>query len=223
MTPASRNLVTDILGLRVGNATDPRLKSGVTVLTADKPFAAAVHVMGGAPGTRETDLLAPDKLVGQVDALVLSGGSGFGLAACDGVMAGLRAAGRGFAVGAARVPIVPGAIVFDLLSGGDKGWADNPYPALGRLAYDQAAADFAIGTASAGSGASTGNLKGGLGSASARLSNGVTVGALVVVNALGMRRWGTRETSGRRRGSWTANTAASACLRLFPPPMNLRR
>ena len=79
MTPAPRNLVTDIPGLRVGNAADPRLKSGVTVLTADAPFAAAVHVMGGAPGTRETDLLAPDKLVSQVDALVLSGGSAFGL------------------------------------------------------------------------------------------------------------------------------------------------
>lgn len=198
MIPAPRNLVTDIPGLRVGNAADPRLKSGVTVLTADEPFAAAVHVMGGAPGTRETDLLAPDKLVSRVDALVLSGGSGFGLAACDGVMAGLAAAGRGFAVGAARVPIVPGAIIFDLLNGGDKAWAGNPYPALGRQAYDQAAADFAVGTAGAGTGASTGNLKGGLGSASARLSNGVTVGALVVVNALG------QATVGETRNFWAA-------------------
>ena len=198
MTPAPRNLVTDIPGLRVGNAADPRLKSGVTVLTADAPFAAAVHVMGGAPGTRETDLLAPDKLVSQVDALVLSGGSAFGLAACDGVMAGLAAAGRGFAVGPARVPIVPGAIVFDLLNGGDKDWADNPYPALGREALAKAAADFAIGTAGAGTGASTGNLKGGLGSASARLSNGVTVGALVVVNALG------QATVGGTRNFWAA-------------------
>lgn len=198
MTPAPRNLVTDIPGLRVGNAADPRLKSGVTVLTADAPFAAAVHVMGGAPGTRETDLLAPDKLVSQVDALVLSGGSAFGLAACDGVMAGLAAAGRGFAVGPARVPIVPGAIVFDLLNGGDKDWADNPYPALGREALAKAAADFAIGTAGAGTGASTGNLKGGLGSASARMSNGATVGALVVVNALG------QATVGNRRNFWAA-------------------
>lgn len=198
MTPAPRNLVTDIPGLRVGNAADPRLKSGVTVLTADAPFAAAVHVMGGAPGTRETDLLAPDKLVSRVDALVLSGGSSFGLAACDGVMAGLRAAGRGFAVGSARVPIVPGAIVFDLLNGGDKAWADNPYPALGREAHATAGADFAIGTAGAGTGASTGNLKGGLGSASARLSNGVTVGALVVVNALG------QATVGATRHFWAA-------------------
>ncbi|MCZ0960181.1 P1 family peptidase [Paracoccus benzoatiresistens] len=192
------NLITDVAGLRVGNATDRRLASGVTVLAADHPLAAAVHVMGGAPGTRETDLLAPDKLVAQVDALVLSGGSAFGLAACDGVMAGLRAAGRGFQVGAARVPIVPGAIVFDLLNGGDKDWADNPYPALGRAAFDAAATDFAIGTTGAGTGAMTANLKGGLGSASAVLANGLTVGALVVVNALG------QATVGETRHFWAA-------------------
>lgn len=185
MRPGPRNLITDVAGLRVGNAADILLKSGVTVLTADTPFAAAMHVMGGAPGSRETDLLAPDKLVQAVDALVLSGGSAFGLAACDGVMAGLHAAGRGFAVGAARVPIVPGAIVFDLLNGGDKNWHDNPYPALGRAALDAASADFAIGSNGAGSGATTGNLKGGLGSASAVLDSGLTIGALVVVNALG--------------------------------------
>ena len=102
------NLITDVAGLRVGNAHDGGLKSGVTALTAGAPFAAAVHVMGGAPGTRETDLLAPDRLVQAVDALVLSGGSAFGLAACDGVADGLRAAGRGFAVGPVRVPIVRG-------------------------------------------------------------------------------------------------------------------
>ncbi|WP_410217727.1 P1 family peptidase [Paracoccus sp. (in: a-proteobacteria)] len=185
MRPGPRNLITDVDGLRVGNADDAVLRSGVSVLTADRPFAAAVHVMGGAPGTRETDLLAPDKLVSAVDALVLSGGSAFGLAACDGVMAGLHAAGRGFAVGGARVPIVPGAIVFDLLNGGDKNWTHNPYPTLGEAALHAAAADFAIGTAGAGTGAMTGNLKGGLGSASAVLENGLTVGALVVVNALG--------------------------------------
>lgn len=198
MRPGPLNLITDIKGLRVGNAADPRLKSGVTVLTGGAPFAAAVHVMGGAPGTRETDLLAPDKLVAQVDSLVLSGGSAFGLAACDGVMAGLRAAGRGFAVGPARVPIVPGAIVFDLLNGGNKGWNDNPYPALGRAALDAAAADFVLGTAGAGTGAATGNLKGGLGSASAVLTNGLTVGALVVVNALG------QATVGHTRQFWAA-------------------
>jgi L-aminopeptidase/D-esterase-like protein len=185
MKRGPRNLITDVAGFRVGNAQDPLLKSGVTVLTADAPFAAAVHVMGGAPGTRETDLLAPDKLVQAVDALVLSGGSAFGLAACDGVMAGLHAAGRGHAVGAARVPIVPGAIVFDLLNGGEKDWTDNPYPALGRMALAQASADFDIGSTGAGTGALTGRLKGGLGSASAVMENGFTIGALVVVNALG--------------------------------------
>ncbi|MDO5622869.1 MAG: P1 family peptidase [Paracoccus sp. (in: a-proteobacteria)] len=185
MQPGPRNLITDIAGLRVGQAQDGRLKSGVTVLVADQPAVCGVHVMGGAPGTRETDLLAPDKLVGGVDALVLAGGSAFGLAACDGVMAGLHAAGRGFAVGAARVPIVPGAIVFDLLNGGAKDWTENPYSALGRAAYDVAGQDFALGSAGAGVGAMTGDLKGGLGSASAVLDCGVTVGALVVVNALG--------------------------------------
>ncbi|MDO5706827.1 MAG: P1 family peptidase [Paracoccus sp. (in: a-proteobacteria)] len=198
MRPGPRNLITDVAGLRVGNAQDDALKSGVTVLVADEPFAAAVHVMGGAPGTRETDLLAPDRLVGAVDALVLAGGSAFGLAACDGVMAGLVAAGRGFAVGAARVPIVPGAIVFDLLNGGDKGWRDNPYPALGRAALMAAGSDFAVGTAGAGTGAMTGWLKGGLGSASAVLDNGATVAALVVVNALGS------PTVGDGRQFWAA-------------------
>ncbi|MDP5308164.1 P1 family peptidase [Paracoccus spongiarum] len=185
MRPGPRNLITDVAGLAVGNASDAALRSGTTVLTAARPFAASVHVMGGAPGSRDTDLLAPDKLVGQVDALVLSGGSAFGLAACDGVMAGLRAAGRGFAVGAARVPIVPGAIIFDLLNGGDKGWTDNPYPVLGRAALSAASPDFAIGSLGAGTGATTARDKGGLGSASAVLEDGTTIGALVVVNALG--------------------------------------
>ncbi|MBL9051665.1 MAG: P1 family peptidase [Tabrizicola sp.] len=189
MRPGPLNLITDIPGLRVGNAADATLRSGVTVLTADRPFVAAVHVMGGAPGTRETDLLAPDRMVQEVDAIFLSGGSAFGLDAGAGVMAGLRAQGRGFAVGPVQVPIVPGAIVFDLLNGGDKDWPDtgsgSPYPALGRKAFEAAAPDFALGTAGAGYGAMTGNLKGGLGSASCLLPSGITVGALAVVNALG--------------------------------------
>jgi D-aminopeptidase len=185
MTPGAGNLITDVAGLRVGQAHEAGLRSGVTVLTADRPFVAAVSLMGGAPGTRETDLLAPDRLVDQVDAICLSGGSAFGLAACDGVMAGLRAAGRGFAVGPVRVPIVPGAIVFDLLNGGDKGWSENPYPVLGQRAFEAAGADIALGTAGAGFGAATHQWKGGVGSASAVLADGVTVGALVVVNALG--------------------------------------
>jgi D-aminopeptidase len=185
MKPGARNLITDVAGLRVGNAEDARIRTGVTVLTADRPFTAAVRVMGGAPGTRETDLLAPDRLVAEVDALVLSGGSAFGLEAAAGVVAGLRAAGRGYAVRSARVPIVPGAILFDLLNGGEKDWTGSPYPALGRAAFDAAAPDFALGTAGAGYGALTRGFKGGLGSASAVLSTGFTVGALAAVNALG--------------------------------------
>lgn len=185
MRPGPRNLITDVAGLRVGNAEAAAVRTGTTVLVADRSFTAAVHVMGGAPGTRETDLLAPDRLVQQVDALVLSGGSAFGLDACGGVMDGLAAAGRGFAVGTARVPIVPGAILFDLLNGGDKRWGRNPYRQLGLDALQAAAPDFSIGSAGAGFGALTSGLKGGLGSASAVLSNGLTVGALVAVNALG--------------------------------------
>ena len=185
MDPGPRNLITDVAGLIVGNAQDDALKSGTTVVTADTPFTASVHVMGGAPGTRETDLLAPDKSVAAVDALVLSGGSAYGLDACSGVVDGLRAAGRGFKVGDATIPLVPGAILFDLLNGGDKGWTDNPYRTLGRKALDGASADFALGTVGAGTGALTGMLKGGLGSASLILPDGSTVGALVAANPVG--------------------------------------
>ncbi len=184
-------LLTEVAGLRVGHAADPVLKSGVTVVTGDAPFAAGVHVMGGAPGTRETDLLAPDRTVGSVDALVLSGGSAFGLAACDGVAAGLRAAGRGFAVGDQRVPIVPGAILFDLLNGGAKDWTENPYPALGRAAFDAAGPGAGEGTVGAGTGCLTATLKGGLGQASARVGR-FTVAALVAVNAVGSATVGRR-------------------------------
>jgi D-aminopeptidase len=179
------NLITDVEGLRVGNAEDHAIKSGTTVLVADRPFVASVDVMGGAPGARETELLAPDKMVPEVDALVLSGGSAFGLDAASGVMDGLRAAGRGFRVESAIVPIVPGAIIFDLLNGGDKAWATNPYPALGRAALEAAAKEFSLGTIGAGTGALTANLKGGLGSASLVLPSGHTVGALVAANPTG--------------------------------------
>jgi D-aminopeptidase len=185
MIPGPRNLITDVPGLLVGNAEDAVLKSGVTVLTGDSPFVASGHVMGGAPGTRETDLLDPDKSVAEVDALVLSGGSAFGLDACSGVVDGLRAIGRGFRVGPAIVPIVPGAILFDLLNGGQKDWDANPYPALGRRAFFTAGADFQLGTAGAGTGALSASLKGGLGSASYRLEDGTMVGALVAANPVG--------------------------------------
>jgi D-aminopeptidase len=185
MQTGPKNLITDIAGLRVGNAQDDTLKSGATVLLADTPFIASVHVMGGAPGTRETDLLAPDKSVAAVDALVLSGGSAFGLDACSGVVDGLRAAGRGFRVGSATIPLVPGAILFDLLNGGEKDWTDNPYRALGRRAYHAASDSFPLGTVGAGTGALSAMLKGGLGSASVQLPDGTMVGALVAANPVG--------------------------------------
>lgn len=185
MRPGPKNLITDVPGFKVGNASDAQLKSGTTVLFADTPFTAAVQVMGGAPGTRETDLLAPDKLVQQVDALVLSGGSAFGLDAASGVVDELRSMGRGFAVGGQNVPIVPAAILFDLLNGGNKNWDKNPYNELGRAALKTAAEDFALGTVGAGTGATTANLKGGLGSASLLLDSGHMVGALVAANPLG--------------------------------------
>ena len=180
-----RNLITDIKALRVGNAQDDHIKTGTTVLIGDHPFTASVHVMGGAPGTKETDLLAPDKTVQEIDALVLSGGSAFGLDACSGVMDGLRAQGRGFPVGDFHIPIVPGAIVFDLINGGAKDWVENPYRNLGRDALANAQHHFALGTTGAGAGAMAAMQKGGLGSASLVLPDGTTVGALVVVNALG--------------------------------------
>ncbi len=185
MQTGPKNLITDVAGLMVGNAQDTSIKSGTTVLTADAPFTAAVHVMGGAPGTRETDLLAPDKTVEKVDALVLSGGSAFGLDAASGVADKLRADGRGFLVGDHNVPIVPAAILFDLLNGGDKGWSRSPYYELGRAALSDASEDFALGTQGAGTGATTASFKGGLGSASLITPSGHTVGALVAVNALG--------------------------------------
>jgi D-aminopeptidase len=185
MTLGARNLITDVKGLRVGNAADPRLKSGATVVLGDAPFVAAVDVGGGAPGTRETDLLAPSRLVERVDALVLSGGSAFGLDAASGVVDRLHAAGRGFRAGPAVVPIVPAAILFDLANGGDKGWAENPYRGLGRAAYDAASETFALGSVGAGAGAMTATLMGGLGSASLVLATGETVGALAAVNPFG--------------------------------------
>jgi L-aminopeptidase/D-esterase-like protein len=184
----SRNLITDVTGLRVGNAADAGAITGTTVLVADKPFPAVVDIRGGAPGTRETDLLDPFNLVGQVDAIVLSGGSVFGLESASGVVSGLTAAGRGFRMSpsAHPVPLVPAAILFDLTNGGDKSWGENPpYRALGRAAFDAASDSFALGNAGAGLGARAGAYKGGLGSASSVTDDGFTVGALVAVNSLG--------------------------------------
>jgi D-aminopeptidase len=181
-----RNLITDVAGLRVGHADDPRLASGVTAIVFDAPAVAAIDVRGGGPGTRETDLLDPAMTVDRIDALALSGGSALGLDAASGIQAWLREQGRGFAVRSALVPIVPGAVLFDLLNGGDKDWGRfPPYRDLGYRAAGTAASDFALGSAGAGLGATTVNLQGGLGSASTVTAGGHMVGALAVVNAVG--------------------------------------
>ncbi|MFJ5370678.1 P1 family peptidase, partial [Bosea sp. CER48] len=184
-----RNLITDVRGILVGQADDAMAATGVTAAIFERPTVASAAVLGGAPGTRDTALLLPEMTVEHVDAIVLSGGSAWGLGAADGVMGWLAREGRGFPVGAARVPIVPQAILFDLANGGDKPWArgegETPYRELGRRAAEGAGMDFALGTAGAGFGATTANLKGGIGSASARAATGQIVGALVAVNAVG--------------------------------------
>ena len=185
MQPGTKNLITDVQGVLVGNAHNENLKSGVTVFSSEQSFTASYSVMGGAPGTRETDLLDPDKTVTDVDALVLSGGSVFGLDAATGVVERLRNNSRGFVAQGYIVPIVPAAILFDLSNGGQKDWKENPYPELGRQAFDKLSRDFDIGSAGAGFGAQCGMMKGGLGSASFLLTNGITVGALVAANPIG--------------------------------------
>ena len=182
----TRNLITDIPGVRVGHAGDAKLGSGTTVVLFDTAVVASVDVRGGGPGTRETALLDPAQTVDGIDAIMLSGGSAFGLDAASGVQAWLREQGRGFQVGSARVPIVPGAILFDLLSGGDKAWGRYPpYREFGYEAAKSAGADCALGSVGAGLGAATVNLKGGLGSACAQTRDGLTIGAIVAVNAAG--------------------------------------
>jgi L-aminopeptidase/D-esterase-like protein len=186
MRPGPENLLTDVAGLSVGNAADDRIKTGVTAILCDEPAVAAVHVMGGAPGTRETDLLAPENTVDRVDAIVLSGGSAFGLDAASGVQAWLRENGRGFRFAGHHVPIVPSAILFDLANGGDKKWGRySPYRELGYAAANSAGEGFEIGTVGAGTGATVAGLKGGLGSASLVHHSGATIAALVAVNAAG--------------------------------------
>ena len=181
-----RNLITDVAGVRVGHAEDAKVASGVTVLLFDAPAVAAVDVRGGGPGTRDTELLDPAMTVEGIDAIALSGGSAFGLDTATGVQAWLAEHGRGFAVGGALVPIVPAAIMFDLLNGGNKAWGRfPPYRDLGYAATASAASDFRLGNTGAGLGATTVNLKGGLGSASAATADGITVGAIVAVNAVG--------------------------------------
>lgn len=189
--PGEHNLITDIAGIRIGNAHDSDANTGTSVVLCETPSVGAVAVAGGGPGTRETDLLLADKLVDHVDAVVLSGGSAYGLAAGDGVAAALGAAGRGFGLvdrpGVPKTPIVPAAILYDLANGGDKAWGETPpYQDLGRAALSNATdGTFGLGRAGAGFGAWAGQHQGGLGSASIVTKDGIGVGALVAVNSFG--------------------------------------
>jgi L-aminopeptidase/D-esterase-like protein len=182
-----QNLLTDIPGVRVGHADDAALASGVTAILFDRPAVASMDVRGGGPGTRESALLDPVNTVEGIDGIALAGGSAFGLEAGGGVQAWLAEQGRGFRIRDAVIPIVPGAICFDLLNGGDKGWGRYPpYRELGYAAAAAAAGErFALGSVGAGLGATTATFKGGLGSAAAITPSGVRVAALAVVNAIG--------------------------------------
>ncbi|MGA8045118.1 MAG: P1 family peptidase [Dermatophilaceae bacterium] len=191
--PGPRNDVTDVEGVCVGHHTLPGGLSGVTVLVPPLGTTGGVDVRGAAPGTRETDLLDPVNLVTTVDAIVLAGGSAFGLAAADGVMAGLEADGRGWPVTGGVVPIVPAAVIFDLGRGGEgevaagaPATSTRPTAADGRAAYEDSTSEpVTLGCVGAGAGAVCGGLRGGVGSASAVLPSGATVAALVVANPAG--------------------------------------
>lgn len=201
--PGPRNLITDVAGLKVGQAEDPVARTGVTVILPDDRAVCACDVRGGAPGTRETDALQPHNLVEAVDAVVLSGGSVYGLASADGVVAWLGARGRGYALaqgdGVPPSPVVPAAILFDMANGGAKAWGEEPpFRDLGREAVAAASDSFRLGTAGAGYGAMAGALKGGTGSASIVSADGFTVGAVVAVNA-----WGSVVAPGGR-SFWAA-------------------
>ena len=185
--PGPRNLITDVPGLKVGHATSESVRTGITAVLCEAGWAAAVDVRGGGPATRETDSLASENLVGRAHAVVLAGGSVFGLAAADGVAAWLSTRGSGLQLspGTPSIPIVPCAVLHDLANGGDKNWGlAPPYRDLGVSAADAAQPDFALGSVGAGRGALAGFRKGGIGSASLSF-DGIVVGALVAVNSVG--------------------------------------
>lgn len=210
-----RQVEIPIRGLKIGQTVDTSVRTGVTVVIPDRPSIASVHVVGGSPGTRETDLLSPQQVVEQVDAIVLSGGSAFGLDAASGAQAWLREQGRGFPVPPMRIPIVPAAILFDLTNGGDKDW--GRYPPYRELGYEAAAAatsSLSTGRAGAGFGATTATGPGGLGYAAQSLSCGATIMALLAVNAAGSA------TIGRTDRYWAAGFERNAEFggRGYPAP-----
>ncbi len=175
-----------IPGINIGHAIDEKVRTGTTALLFDKPAVAAVHIMGAAPGTRETELLDPEFTVDEVDALVLSGGSAFGLDAASGAQAWLKEQGRGVPLDPVRIPIVPSAILFDLRNEGDKDW--GRYPPYRELGYDAIANttdEPALGAVGAAYGAATANTPGGFGMASTALLQGGTICAAAAVNAVG--------------------------------------
>lgn len=195
-----RNLLTDISGIAVGHATDLAAGTGATAILFDQAAVASAAILGGAPGSRDTALLEPEMTQQRVNAFVLSGGSIYGLDAAGGVQAWLREQGRGQRLRDTLIPIVPQAIIFDLLNGGNKDWGRfSPYRDLG---WDAAVAathgDFALGTVGAGTGATTATVKGGIGSASMKMPQGYTVAAIVAVNAVGTA------TIGDTRHFWAA-------------------
>lgn len=229
--PGRRNSFTDIPGLLVGQAEDARALSGVTVILPERRVAASVDVRGGGPGTRETELLRPDAMVQEIDAIALAGGSVFGLDAASGVTHWLKKQGRGIEVHGLRLPIVPAAILFDLANGGDKDWSNTatwggepPYRRLGWAACEAASAEaVALGNAGAGYGAAAGRLKGGIGAASWVEDDGLAVAALVAANPVGsVLRPGTREfwaapyEQGAEFGgrAWTGRAAGDMSLSL---------
>jgi L-aminopeptidase/D-esterase-like protein len=196
--PGPFNSLGDVQGLSIGCAEDANALTGVTVIVPDERAVCAAEVLGGGPGTRETDALASKNLVDAVDAIVLAGGSVYGLGAADGVAAAMGAEGRGFALidlpGVPRSPVIPAAILYDLANGGNKAWGDAPpYAALGKRAYAARSRDVKLGNVGAGLGAKAGALKGGQGSASVVTSDGFTIAALACVNS-----WGSTTVPGSR-------------------------
>ena len=194
MKPGPKNCITDVSGIKVGHAQDMKLMSGATVILPDEAAVAAVDCRGGAPGTRETDVLHSANLVEEVHDIVLSGGSAMGLDAASGASAWLKKNGRGFSVAdGVSVPIVPAAILFDLLNGGDKSIIDEQtYFEFGKEAAAKASCKCTLGNIGAGTGAKAGTHKGGIGTTSLinkrsgnSNSNGYTVGVLVAVNSFG--------------------------------------
>jgi L-aminopeptidase/D-esterase-like protein len=181
-----RNLITDVVGINVGNAHDAAARSGSTIIIPDEQAVAAVDVRGGAPGTRDVDSLDPSCVVEGVQAIALSGGSVYGFDAASGAASWLAQKGKGVAFGGAVIPVVPSAILFDFPIGGKRDWGLlPPYRDLGIQACEAAAKDFDLGNVGAGYGATAGSLKGGLGSASTVTDDGIQIGAIMGVNPFG--------------------------------------